>query len=161
MERNEEDGAVIHSLTNVLKMLRPVVILDEAHKAYGRQAADQYANAISNFNPRYVIELSATPKRGISNLLVDIAGTELKTEQMIKSPVQVTPVPEAIDWRDTLREAHAELERLTDEAADLDMSEGRYIRPIAVVRAERTGRNQRDNIRVHSLDVRDYLDRRT
>ena len=157
LERSEEDGAVIHSLTNVLKMLRPVVILDEAHKAYGRQAADQYARAISNFNPKYVIELSATPKRGISNLLVDIAGTELKAEQMIKSPVQVTPVPEAIDWRDTLREAHSELERLTDEAMDLDMSEGRYIRPIAVVRAERTGRNQRDNIRVHSLDVRDYL----
>ena len=157
LERNEADGAVIHSLTNVLKMLRPVVILDEAHKAYGRQTADQYAGAISNFNPRYVIELSATPKRGISNLLVDIAGTELKTEQMIKSPVQVTPVPEAIDWRDTLREAHSELERLADEATDLDMSEGRYIRPIAVVRAERTGRNQRDNIRVHSLDVRDYL----
>lgn len=157
LERSQEDGAVIHSLTNVLKILRPVVILDEAHKAYGRQTADQYANAISNFNPKYVIELSATPKRSISNLLVDIAGTELKTEQMIKSPVQVTPVPEAIDWRDTLREAHSELERLADEAADLDMSEGRYIRPIAVVRAERTGRNQRDNIHVHALDVRDYL----
>lgn len=157
LERNEEDGPVIHSLTNVLKMLRPVVILDEAHKAYGRQAADQYARAISNFNPSLVIELSATPKRGISNLLVDIAGTELKDEEMIKSPVQVTPVPEAIDWRDTLREAHSELERLADEATDLDMSEGRYIRPIAVVRAERTGRNQQDNIRVHALDVRDYL----
>ncbi len=157
LEPNEEDGAVIHSLSNVLKILRPIVILDEAHKAYGRKAANQYARAISNFNPSLVIELSATPKRGISNLLVDIAGTELKAEQMIKAPVQVTPVPDAIDWRDTLRDAHSELERLADEAADLDVSYGRYIRPIAVVRAERTGRRERDGIRVHALDVRDYL----
>lgn len=159
LELNEvgDDRVLIHSLSNVLKILRPAVILDEAHKAYGRQAADQYARTISNFNPSLVLELSATPKRGISNLLVDIAGTELKIEQMIKSPVQVTPVPEAIDWRDTLRAAHSELERLTDEAEDLYANEGRYIRPIAVVRAERTGKNQRDDIKVHSLDVRDYL----
>ena len=37
------------------------------------------------------------------------------------------------------------------------MSEGRYIRPIAVVRVERTGRDQRDGERVHAEDVREYL----
>lgn len=154
---DQDEGGVIHSLTNVLKLLRPVVVLDEAHKAYGRSAADQYARTISNFNPSMVIELSATPRPNISNLLVDIAGTELKAEEMIKSPVMVTPVPEHIDWQDTLREAHAELERLANEADALETGEGRYIRPIAVVRAERTGPKQRDGIKVHALDVKDYL----
>ena len=32
-----------------------------------------------------------------------------------------------------------------------------YIRPIAVVRVERTGKNQRDGERVHAEDVREYL----
>lgn len=154
---DQDEGGIIHSLTNVLKLLRPVVVLDEAHRAYGRSAADQYARTISNFNPSMVIELSATPKTNISNLLVDIAGTELKAEEMIKSPVMVTPVPEHIDWQDTLREAHSELERLADEAESLEASEGRYIRPIAVVRTELTNPKLRDGIRVHVLDVKEYL----
>lgn len=154
---DQDEGGVIHSLTNVLKQLRPVVVLDEAHKAYGRSAADQYARTISNFNPSMVIELSATPRPNISNLLVDITGTELKAEEMIKSPVMVTPVPGEIDWQDTLREAHAELERLADAAEALEASEGRYIRPIAVVRAERTGLKERNGVRVHALDVKDHL----
>ena len=33
-------GPVKHSLFNVFKMLRPVVVLDEAHKAYGRRDVD-------------------------------------------------------------------------------------------------------------------------
>ena len=157
LDLDKDTGAVIHSLGNVLRMLRPVVVLDEAHKAYGKGDNDQYARSISSFDPSLVIELSATPNSNISNILVDIEGTELKAEQMIKSPVQVTPVSGDIDWQDTLREAHSELERLADEAEDLETSEGRYIRPIAVVRVERTGKTQRDNIRVHTEDVRDYL----
>ena len=37
LERTGQDGPVIHSLSNVFKMQRPVIVLDEAHKAYGRQ----------------------------------------------------------------------------------------------------------------------------
>ena len=38
------------------------------------------------------------------------------------------------------------------------MSEGRYVRPIAVVRVERTGKDQRDGERkIHAEDVREYL----
>ena len=35
LERASENGHVKHSLFNVFKILRPVVVLDEAHKAYG------------------------------------------------------------------------------------------------------------------------------
>ena len=140
-------------------MLRPVVVLDEAHKAYGarkRESNDEFVRSVNRLDPSMVIELSATPNRGISNLLVDITGVELKDEEMIKLPVQVKSAANA-DWHSTLAEAHDELERLDAEGVSLQASEGRYVRPIAVVRVERTGRDQRDGERIHSEDVREYL----
>ena len=159
LERTSPDGPVKHSLFNVFKMLRPVVVLDEAHKAYGAASADanrEFVQSVNRLDPGMVIELSATPNRGISNLLVDITGAELKDEEMIKLPVQVTSFTSA-EWKYTLAEVHTELERLSAEAESLQHSEGRYIRPIAVVRVERTGRDQRDGDHVHAEDVREYL----
>ena len=75
---------------------------------------------------------------------------------MIKLPVQVTSFTNA-EWKYTLGEAHAQLERLDNEAVSLQHSEGRYIRPIAVVRVERTGNDQRDGRRIHVEDVREHL----
>ena len=159
LERTSENGMVKRSLFNVFKMLRPVVVLDEAHKAYGArnsEANEDFARAVNRLDPSLVIELSATPNRGISNLLVDVTGIELKNEEMIKLPVQVTSFIEA-EWQYTLGQAHEELERLEAEAKSLAANGGRYIRPIAVVRVERTGRDQQDGERVHSEDVRKYL----
>ena len=152
------DRPVAQSLFNVFKMQRPVVILDEAHKAYGRQGneSDEFVQAINRLNPSLVIELSATPSRSKSNLLVDIPGNDLKTEEMIKLPVQVTSFSNA-DWHHTLGQAHGKLEELDNEAVSLQNSEGRYIRPIAVVRVERTGNDQRDDDHIHAEDVREYL----
>ena len=154
-----EGGLIKQSLFNVFKVLRPVVVLDEAHKAYGarNQAAnEEFAKSINRLDPRMVIELSATPNRGISNLLVDIGGPDLKKEEMIKLPVQVTSFPNA-EWQLTLGQAADELERLDAEAKSFENSTGRYIRPIAVVRVERTGKDQRDGERIHAEDVREYL----
>ena len=97
-----------------------------------------------------IIELSATPNRGISNLLVDIDGIALKKEEMIKLPVQVKSRfrknADTTSWRDdwqyTLQQAADELQRLNDEAETLENTTDRYIRPIAVVRVERTGKDQ-------------------
>ena len=159
LECHTEGGLIKQSLFNVFKLLRPVVVLDEAHKAYGarnRQANEEFAKSINRLDPRMVIELSATPNRGISNLLVDIEGPDLKREEMIKLPVQVTSFPNA-EWQLTLSQAVDELERLDTEAQSYENSMGRYIRPIAVVRVERTGRDQRDGERIHAEDVREYL----
>ena len=159
LERVSEGGPVIQSLFNVFKMLRPVVVLDEAHKAYGKpDEAREFAQAVNRLDPSLVVELSATPLRGISNLLVDIGGEALKREEMIKLPIRVESWPNA-EWKTTLAAARDQLERLTAEAQALQASEGRYVRPIAVVRVERTGRDQRDGERVHAEDVRDYLTR--
>ena len=120
-------------------MVRPVVVLDEAHKAYGKQekSSEEFVRSINRLNPSLVIELSATPSVSKSNLLVDVAGKELKDEEMIKLPVQVTSYNNAV-WQHTLGQAHAKLEELDDEAVSLQNSEGRYVRPIGVVRVERT-----------------------
>ena len=129
------------------KCLRPIVILDEAHKAYGvskREANEEFARSINRLDPRMIIELSATPNRGISNLLVDIDGTALKKEEMIKLPVQVKSNfrknAETTSWRDdwqyTLQQAVDELQGLNDAAEAFENTTNRYIRPIAVVRVE-------------------------
>ena len=159
IECHTERGLIKQSLFNVFKLLRPIVVLDEAHKAYGarnQMANEEFAKSINRLDPRMVIELSATPNRGISNLLVDIGGPDLKKEEMIKLPVQVTSFPNA-EWQLTLGQAADELERLDAEARSFENSTGRYIRPIAVVRVERTGRDQRDSVRIHAEDVREYL----
>ena len=170
LECHKNTGLVMQSLFNVFKTLRPVVILDEAHKAYGaskRQTNEEFARSINRLDPQMIIELSATPNRGISNLLVDIDGTALKKEEMIKLPVQVKSNfrrnVETTSWRDdwqyTLQQAVDELERLKNEAEALESTTDRYIRPIAVVRVERTGKDQRDGERIHAADVRESLTR--
>lgn len=147
-----------HSLFNVLKIIRPIVILDEAHKAYGPKRKEEFVESVNRLDPRLVVELSATPNKGISNLLVDITGLDLKKEEMIKLPITVTSFPkDTVEWSYTLAQAQEELDRLNTEAQSLQMAEGRYIRPIAVVRVERTGKEQRDGYYIHSEDVRDYL----
>ena len=161
LEPTAADRPVAQSLFNVFKMVRPVVVLDEAHKAYGRQATEneQFVESVNRLNPSLVIELSATPSVTKSNLLVDIAGRDLKAEEMIKLPVEVTSFSNA-DWHHTLSRSHTKLEELDSEAVSLQNSEGRYIRPIAVVRVERTGNDQRDGEHIHSEDVREYLTQR-
>ena len=153
------EGLVKHSLFNAFKLLRPVVVLDEAHKAYGakrREANAEFVASVNQLNPRLVVELSATPNRGISNLLVNVTGVELKTEEMIKLPVRVESFVGA-EWQHTLAQACEELERLDAEARALHATDGRYVRPIAVVRVERTGKDQRGAGRIHAEDVREYL----
>jgi type III restriction enzyme len=58
------------SLGNVLRLLKPITIIDEGHKAYSPTARD----TIYGFNPSFVLELSATPPEGV-NKLVEITGT--------------------------------------------------------------------------------------
>jgi type III restriction enzyme len=49
------------SLGNTLRVLKPVVIIDEGQKAYSAHAQE----TIRGFNPRIVVELSATPQKGV------------------------------------------------------------------------------------------------
>lgn len=150
-----KDGTVKHSLANVIRIMRPVVVLDEAHKAY-RSGGREYAGMINQLNPRLVVEMSATPNPGISNLLVDVSGNDLWKEEMIKMPI-ILDVQTDPDWKHLLDVVHTRLGQLEDDARSLHSENGRYVRPIALVRVERTGRSQRDGRHIHADDARDYL----
>lgn len=147
--------SVKHSLGNVLRLVRPVVVVDEGHKAYSATARD----TLNGFNPRFILELSATPNAGgrhACNVLVSVSGTALKDEEMIKLPINVINEDKG-GWKHTLAEAHQKLKELTEDAGKLQAADGRYIRPIMLVRVERTGKEQRDSGFVHSEDAREYL----
>ena len=157
--RNPKDALIKQSLFNVLKLLRPTVILDEAHKAYGSPDMVRnkgFVEAVNRLNPRFVLELSATPKLGISNILVNISGLTLKEEEMMKLPIQLRNFPNS-DWRYTLGQTKIERDRLEEVAKRHQETEDRYIRPIAVIRVDRTGKNQRDGVKVHAEDARAEL----
>ena len=157
LERNdlaEGDGAgtVKSSLENVLRIIRPVVVLDEGHKAY----SDQARATIANLNPTFVLELSATPKAEHSNILINVSGKALKDAEMIKLPIVLDTV-ERSDWQVTLERALERLEALAVDAVKLRDNTNRYIRPILLVRVDRTGKDQRGGGYVHAEDVIEYL----
>lgn len=155
LETNKKGDWVKHSLINTLKLIRPTVILDEAHKAYGKNNKE-FVNSVNQLNPRFVLELSATPQVGISNILVNIGGLELKDEEMIKLPIEIHSVTNA-GWQHTLAAAKEKLDSLEKEAGQLKSRENRHIRPIALVRVQRTGKEQREQGYIHAEDAKDYL----
>jgi type III restriction enzyme len=140
------------SLGNVLRIVRPMIVLDEGHRAY----TDLARETLAGLNPRFMLELSATPKASRSNILVGVSGRALKDESMIKLPIELRALQNA-DWKATLAKAWEQTAQLQDEADRFRSNSGRYIRPIMLVRVERTGKDQRDNLNVHSEDVREHL----
>ena len=126
LEKNDTGGWVKHSLINVLKLIRPTVILDEAHKAYGSNDGNtiEFVGSVNQLNPRFVLELSATPKIGISNILVNVSGTELQAEEMIKLPIEIHSFGNS-DWKHTLAETQRKLQELETEAQQLQTRENR------------------------------------
>ena len=146
--------ALKHSLGNVLKLAQPLIVIDEGHRAYSEKAKA----ALMDFNPRFILELSATPnkKSHESNVLVSVSGGELKKEEMIKLPINIYNL-ESGDWKKALAKGHEILQRLSKSAVKAQAKDSRYIRPIQLIRVERTGKDQREKKFIHSEDVREYL----
>lgn len=139
------------SLGNTIRLLEPLIILDEGHKAYGAIAQD----TLRNLNPCMIVELSATPPKG-ANKLVEISGKELHQEEMIKLDLHVVNKA-SNNWRDTIRAAMARRDDLEEKARAYEANSNVYICPICLIQVERTGKEQRDGKRIHSEDVREYL----
>jgi len=147
--------SIKQSLGNVLRIVRPVIIIDEGHKAYSETARETFCS----FNPKFILELSATPNangKHHSNVLVNVSGQVLKDEQMIKLPINLINEDKG-EWKQILLLAHTKLGELELDAQQLQNETGRYIRPIMLIRVERTGKDQRDLIYIHAEDVREYL----
>jgi type III restriction enzyme len=152
------------SLGNALRVIRPVVVMDEGHRAI----SDLAFSTLYGFNPCFVLELTATPQdvqpRGgrnpregrYANVLVEVTGRELDREGMIKMPLNLDP-RQGNDWKATLNAALAKLNALDAEARKLRADTGRYIRPIMLIQVERTGADQRESGYIHAEDVKDWL----
>ena len=139
------------SLGNTLRLLQPMIILDEGHKAYGELAQ----STLLGFNPSFILELSATPTPQ-SNKLVNISGQELLREGMIKLDTNVINKA-TLDWKETLLTSKRRRDDLEKIAVDHEQLTGTYIRPICLIQVERTGRDQRVPPYIHAEDAREFL----
>lgn len=116
------------ALIQVLRQLSPVVIVDESHNA----ASDLSIEMLSNLNPSFILDLTATPRKE-SNIISYVDARELKKEHMVKLPVVVynrtsrqNVIHDAIQLRDSIeKQAIAEEE-----------NGGEYIRPIVLFQAQ-------------------------
>ncbi len=151
----ENAAWIKQSLGNTLRLIRPIIVLDEGHRAYSAMAR----NTLADLNPRFLLELSATPDRNLSNILVNVSGRALKDEEMIKLPIRVE-VEKKTDWKVTLRHAVDRLNDLEKQARRFQTESGRYIRPILLVRVDRTGKDQRGAGYVHAEDAFEFLTER-
>lgn len=116
------------ALIQIINQLTPVVIVDESHHARSQLSK----KTLADFNPSFVLDLSATPTKE-SNLLSVVGAVQLKKENMVKLPVivynrdeQDEVISDAIDLRNKLEE-YAKANQATD---------GNYIRPIVLFQAE-------------------------
>ena len=72
------------ALIQVIRQLKPVVIVDESHNA----TSDLSIEMLNNLNPHWILDLTATPRRN-SNIISYVDARELKRENMVKLPVVV------------------------------------------------------------------------
>ena len=161
-EARATKGSIVKSsLGNVLRLVRPMVVIDEGHHAYSENAL----RTLDGFNPSFMLELSATPRvtsdkagKAVSgsNILVDVRGTDLEQAEMIKLPINVD-LRGWSDWQSCLAASVERLNGLAAEAAALQTETNRYIRPILLVQVERTGRDMRDSGFIHAEDAKAYL----
>jgi len=152
------------SLGNVLRIIKPVIILDEGHRAI----SDLAFHTLYDFNPSLVLELTATPKdvlerRGknprsgrYANVLVDVTGRDLDREGMVKMPLNLQS-SQGDNWNIALNAGLQKLNELHYASVNFRAETGRYIRPIMLVQVERTGTDQRDSGFIHAEDVKDWL----
>lgn len=116
------------ALFQIINQLNPLVIVDESHHARSELSLEM----LENFNPCFVLDLTATPKKE-SNIISYVDAAQLKNEHMVKLPVivynrdsQSEVLIDAIDLRNKLEEiASAEYTRT-----------GKYIRPIVLFQAQ-------------------------
>lgn len=133
-------------------MVRPLIVLDEGHTAYSLDRR----RLMGEFNPRFLLELTATPSREYSNILVKIGGQRLRDAEMIKLPIELIADANA-PWKDTLKAALDQRAALEKHALAYQATSGRFIRPIMLVRVELTGRDQREKGKVHTEDAFEAL----
>ncbi len=118
-------GGPRFSFANLLKVQRPLVVLDEAHK-FMTPLALQVRERIG---AAAIVELTATPDRD-ANVLYHATAGQLKDAGMIKLPVMLTE--HLAGWQQAVSAAVRERRHLEEMARN----EPRYIRPLLLIQAQ-------------------------
>ncbi|MGZ4953510.1 MAG: DEAD/DEAH box helicase [Methylobacter sp.] len=116
------------ALINVIRRLKPIVIVDESHNAESSLSVEM----LKNLNPHFIFDLTATPRNN-SNIISYVDAMALKKQHMVKLPVIVANQPsrkEAIESALILRR---QLEAI---AIEEEIKGGKYIRPIVLLQAQ-------------------------
>jgi len=116
------------ALINVIRSLKPVVIVDESHNA----ESDLSAEMLNNLNPSFVLDLTATPRQN-SNILSFVNAMSLKKEHMVKLPVIVYNHYKKEDVITSALHLQRQLELFAVEEEKIT---GKYIRPVVLFQAQ-------------------------
>lgn len=89
LTETQEDDALLpeydkSALINVIRSLKPLVIVDESHNAESALSVEM----LGNLNPSFIFDLTATP-RDNSNIISYVDAMRLKRQNMVKLPVIV------------------------------------------------------------------------
>ena len=142
------------SLGNAIRILNPLIVVDEFHTMF----SDIAKATLDGLNPSMIIGLSATPKeRSRMNVFIEITGRQLEAAEMIKLDLHLHSPTVSGNWHEMINQIKSKRDSLEKESIKLNSNKGAYIRPIALIQAERTGKDQREKGKVHSEDVREYL----
>ena len=116
------------ALIQVIRSLNPVVVVDESHHATSALSVEM----LENFNPCFVLDLTATPKKN-SNIISFVDAAQLKRANMVKLPVIVY---NRCSQDDVYADAINIRCKLEMQAKKEQQMTGRYIRPIVLFQAQ-------------------------
>lgn len=138
-EAVEVAGADDTALITALAGMHPIVVVDESHHAKSSLSLEM----LRNLNPRFVLELTATPSVK-SNIISRVSAQELKAEEMVKLPVIVY----RRDGKAEVVQDAIMLRRRLEQIAEInEQKTGHYIRPIVLLQAERKDADNAETFR--------------
>lgn len=116
------------ALINVIRRLRPVVVVDESHNAESELSVEM----MKNLNPDFILDLTATPRNN-SNIISFVDALALKKQHMVKLPVIVA---NRASRGEVIESALILRRQLEDIAKQEEAAGGKHIRPIVLFQSQ-------------------------
>ena len=117
------------ALINVIRSLKPVVIVDESHNAESTLSVEM----LVNLNPDFILDPTATPRNN-SNIISYVDAMAPKRHHMVKLPVIVANQNSRAEVIDSALVMRKQLEAIAIK--EETSKGGRYIRPIVLFQAQ-------------------------
>ncbi len=116
------------ALINVIRRMRPVVVVDESHNAESQLSVEM----LNNLNPDFILDLTATPRNN-SNIISFVDALALKRQHMVKLPVIVANRSSKAEVMESALILRGQLEAMAQKEEEAG---GKHIRPIVLFQAQ-------------------------